>query len=59
MRLNRLMRTNMSLRVKRLLLQRLRELFDVAMMFVDSFDVAMTVVLDVIQFIRPRNDHSD
>ena len=32
-------------------LQRLGDLFDVAMMFVDSFDVATTVVLVVRQFV--------
>ena len=32
-------------------LQRLGNLFDIARMFVDSFDIAMTVVLDVRRFV--------
>ena len=51
MRPKQFMRTNMSLRVKRLLLERLGNFFDVAMMFFDLLDVAMTVMLDVIRLV--------
>ena len=30
--------------------------FDLEMMFVNSFDIAMTVVLDVIPFVQRSND---
>ena len=49
------MRTNKSLRVNRILLDRLSESLGVAMKFVDSSDVAMTVVMDAILFVR-RSD---
>ena len=43
--------TNASFARRLDLLQLLGDLFEVAMMFVDLFDVAMTVVLDVCQFV--------
>ena len=39
------------LRVKQLILYCLGDSFDIAMMFVNSFDAAMTVMLDIIRFI--------
>ena len=37
--------------INRPIIERLGDLFDVAMMFFDSFDVAMNIVLDVIRFV--------
>ena len=60
LRSKRLVRTNTSFARKAayaheygfsVLLHRLGESFDVLMMLVDSFDVAMTAMLDVIQFV--------
>ena len=51
--------TNMSLRVNPLLLQCLSDSFERLMMFVHGFDVAMTVVLDIIQFVQRIGDCCD
>ena len=48
MRSKRLMRTNTSVAQRAALLKHLGDSFDVAMMFVNSFDVATTVMLDVL-----------
>ena len=61
--LKRLMRTSVSLRVKRLILQRLGDAltwrWQSCLMISDSSDVAMTVVIDAISFVQRCNDHHD
>ena len=48
MRSKRLVRTNTSFARRSYFLQRIGDSFDVAMVFVDSFDVEMTVMLEVL-----------
>ena len=38
------------------MLQLLDDLFDVSIIFVDLFDIAMTAVLDVLRFVRRKDD---
>ena len=52
LRFKRLVPTNTSFSY----LQRIGDLFNIAMMFFDSFDVAMTVVLDVHRFVQRSDD---
>ena len=51
--------TACALKVDRGFLQPIGDSFDVAKMFVDSFDVAMIVVLDVCRFVRCSDDRRD